>query len=61
MCELPEESFIGHQASVALEWRPERHVTVDLSYGHFFAGEFIRESGPDTDVDFVAAWLIYRF
>lgn len=53
--------FIGHQASVGLEWRPERHVTVDVSYAHFFSGEYIRESGPDADVEFAAAWLIYRF
>ena len=53
--------FIGHQLNVTVEWRPERHVTVDIAYSHFFAGAFIRESGPDADVDFVGAWLIYRF
>jgi hypothetical protein len=34
---------------------------LNLAYTYFFAGDFIRESGPDADVDFVAVWLIYRF
>ena len=53
--------FIGHQPSVALAWQVERHTTLNLAYTHFFAGGFIRESGPDTDVDFAAVWLVYRF
>lgn len=53
--------FIGHQASIGLEWAIERHTTFNVAYSHFFAGPFIPESGPGADVDFAAVWLLYRF
>ena len=53
--------FIGHQTSVQLEWEIDRHTTFDITYSHFFAGDFIKKSGPGADVDFVGAWLVYRF
>lgn len=53
--------FIGHQPSISLAWQLDRHTTLSAAYAHFFAGDFIRESGPDADVDFVAVWLLYRF
>src|SRR5262249_33941085 len=53
--------FIGSQPSVQLHWDMDRHMTFDVVYSHFFAGDFIKDSGPGADVDFVAAWLVYRF
>lgn len=53
--------FIGHQPSIGMEWQIERHTTFSVVYSHFFAGNFIEESGPSADVDFVGAWVQYRF
>ena len=53
--------FVGHQPSVGLEWEVGRHTSINASYAHFFAGDFIKQSGPGKDVDFVAVWLTYRF
>ena len=53
--------FIGHQPSVQLEWEIDRHMTFDVVYSHFFAGDFLKRSGSGADVDFVGAWLVYRF
>jgi hypothetical protein len=53
--------FIGSQVSIGIEWEAGRHTTVDFVYSHFFAGDYLRESGPGADVDFVAAWVLYRF
>lgn len=53
--------FVGHQPSLGLEWELERHTTLSAAYSHFFAGQFIRQSGPGKDVDFAAVWLTYRF
>jgi hypothetical protein len=53
--------FIGSQASVGIEWEVRRHTTLEVVYSHFFAGDYLRESGPGADVDFLAAWLTYRF
>ncbi len=53
--------YIGSQPSVALEWAVGRHTTINAAYAHFFAGEFIRNSGPSADVDYVSFWVVYRF
>jgi hypothetical protein len=53
--------FIGHQASIGVEWQIERHMTFNACYSHSFAGEYIKESGPGSDVDFIAVWATYRF
>jgi outer membrane receptor protein involved in Fe transport len=53
--------FVGNQPSIGVDWDLGRHTTLSASYAHFFAGDFIKQSGPGKDVDFVAAWLIYRF
>jgi hypothetical protein len=52
---------IGHQPSVRAEWRPGRHWTVVATCAHFFAGEFIRQSGPGKDVGYFSTWLTYLF
>lgn len=56
-----DERFIGHQASVGLSWDVDAHAEVHAAYSHFFAGDYLRDSGPGADVDFVGVWLIYRF
>lgn len=53
--------YVGNQPSIGLEWEVERHTTLNASYAHFFAGEFLKQSGPGSDVDFLALWLTYRF
>ncbi|MGH8650992.1 MAG: alginate export family protein [Gammaproteobacteria bacterium] len=53
--------FIGHQPSVGLEWQIERHTTFNGVYSHFFAGDYIKKSGPELDVDFVGTWIQYKF
>jgi hypothetical protein len=53
--------FVGHQPGAKLEWRFDRHLTATVVYNHFFTGDFIKETGPSRDIDFVAAWVTYRF
>ncbi len=53
--------FIGSQPQAQLEWDIDRHTTFILIYAHFFAGKFIRETGPGKDVDFMTTWLAYKF
>jgi len=52
---------IGHQPGIGISWQNERHTSFNAVYSHFFAGDFIKSSGPAADVDFVAVWLQYRF
>jgi hypothetical protein len=53
--------YIGSQATVQAEWQITRHTTLVGIYTHFFAGTFLRESGPGRDVDYVTTWVTYRF
>ena len=53
--------YIGSQPQAQLEWDIDRHLTFSLIYAHFFAGRFIRETGPGKDVDYVTTWLAYKF
>ncbi len=53
--------FIGSQPQAYLEWELNRHITLVAVYAHFFAGRFLRESGPGEDVDYVTTWITYKF
>ena len=44
-----------------LFWDIDRHLFFAAIYGHFFAGRFIKESGPGDDVDYITTWLTYKF
>jgi len=43
------------------EWRPDRHFTITAAYAHFFAGAFLKETGPGKDVDYASLWATFRF
>jgi hypothetical protein len=53
--------LIGSQASVQAEWQVERHTTLSAVYSHFVAGPFLRETALGRDVDYVSAWVTYKF
>ncbi len=53
--------YIGNQPQAQLQWNIERHITFIAIYAHFFAGEFLRETGPSKDVDYFTTWLTYKF
>jgi hypothetical protein len=53
--------YVGDQVAVQGEWRLGRHLTLVGVYTHFFAGPFVRETGPGRDIDYVSAWATYKF
>jgi len=53
--------YIGSAVCAFLEWRLQRHLSLRFDYGHFFAGEFIKASGPGEDVDYFSTWVTFRF
>ncbi|PTY06120.1 alginate export family protein [Opitutaceae bacterium EW11] len=53
--------FVGTQASVLAMWRASRRWTVTAGYSRFFAGRFLRESGPGKDVNYVTTWVTFLF
>jgi hypothetical protein len=53
--------YIGSMSQAQLFWDIDRHLSFAAIYGHFFAGQFIKESGPGKDVDYITTWLTYKF
>jgi hypothetical protein len=53
--------YVATAPSVTVGYQATRHVFVSTVYTHFFAGQFLRESPPDGDVNYVASWVTYRF
>jgi hypothetical protein len=53
--------FLGNTPSVVFTWSATRHVTVLASYVHSFAGQFLQETPPGKDVDYVTTWVTYKF
>jgi Alginate export len=53
--------FIGTQAEVVLTYEHSRNLDAMLSYSQFYAGTYIKDTGPSKTVHFVAAELRFRF
>jgi hypothetical protein len=53
--------YIGTQADASVTWTYNRHLSVELTYARFWAGEFLRETGPAKDVDYVSVLTRFRF
>lgn len=53
--------YIGSMPQAQLLWDIDRHLSFVAIYGHFFAGRFLKETGPGEDLDYVTTWLTYKF
>jgi hypothetical protein len=54
-------SEIGSEIDLLFKYQFDRHLLGLLGYNHFFAGDFIRESGPSKDINFAYLTLQYTF
>jgi hypothetical protein len=53
--------YVGNSPSLTVVWTATRHMTVQASYVHFFAGPFLQEIPPGKDINYVTVWLAYTF
>ena len=53
--------FVATQASTQLQWRMTRNLTWFTEYGHFFAGDFLKQSTPGKSINYWTGWLDIRF
>jgi hypothetical protein len=58
---LGSDSEVGQEIDLTLKYRFDRHLAGLLGYSHFFAGDFIEESGSSDDIDFLYVQLEYTF
>ena len=55
-----DASYIASQASVQLRWKMNRNTTWFTEYGHFFPGEFLKQSTPGKNINYWTGWLDMR-
>ena len=56
-----DEEFIGSELDLMLTWQFDRHLSAYVGYSHFWAEDFIEDTGTDEDIDFVYAAMTYTF
>ena len=58
---LGVDDEVGAELDLTIKYKFDRHLTGFFGYSHFFAGDFIEESGASEDIDFVYVQLQYVF
>jgi len=59
--QLSDARFVGAHTSAQFEYRFDRHTTIVWQYLHFFPGQFLEETPPGKNVNYVTVWVAYRF
>ena len=54
-------AYVGEETNLVGTWQINRHTTFNVSYDHFFAGDFARSVPGSGDFDYVATWLTFKF
>lgn len=53
--------YVGHRPGIEARWQIDRHTYMQLSYGVFFAGPFLRQSGHSQNLNYLAYGFGYKF
>ena len=53
--------YIATQVSAQAQWRMTRNLTWFTEYGHFFSGDFLKQSTPGKNINYWTGWLDMRF
>jgi hypothetical protein len=56
-----DKRFVGSALSLTSEYEIVENLTFAAIYTHFFAGDFIRDTGPSEDIDFMEFTLQFKF
>jgi hypothetical protein len=53
--------YVGTDVDFSVTWDINRHAALELSGGYFFAGDFIKQSGPGQNMYYIGPTFYYRF
>jgi hypothetical protein len=56
-----DSRYIATQASAQLQWKMTRNLTWFTEFGHFFPGEFLKQSTPGRNLNYWTGWLDIRY
>ncbi|MFT5425052.1 MAG: hypothetical protein ACI89L_002859, partial [Phycisphaerales bacterium] len=52
---------VGQELDLKVGYAVDRHLSLEAGYAHFFAGDYLSDTGSDEDVDFYYLQAMYRF
>jgi hypothetical protein len=53
--------FVGYRPGAEVRWQIDRHAYLQADYGVFFAGQFLKDTGPGRNINYWALWAGYKF
>src|SRR5882757_3010543 len=53
--------YSATQVSAQAQWRMTRNLTWFTEYGHFFSGDFLKQSTPGKNINYWTGWLDIRY
>ncbi|MBV9742215.1 MAG: alginate export family protein [Acidobacteriia bacterium] len=53
--------YVATAPSATVSWQATRHLLYSVIYSRFFTGSFFERAPPDRNVNYVAAWVSFRF
>ena len=56
-----DAAYVGNEFDIALYWQIDKYWSAYIGYAHFFSGDFIEETGPSKDVDFLYTAVTFTF
>lgn len=45
-------NFAGHELDLTVKWAPTEYLKFDVGYAHYFAGDYLADTGASDDADF---------
>ena len=54
-------NFAGHEIDFTTNWKVNKHLSFFVGYSHFFAGDYLRQTGAHSDADFGYAQATLSF
>ena len=55
------DAYAGTEVDLLATWSPNSHVTVTAGWSHFFAGDYLNDTGAGSDADFVYVMTGLKF
>jgi hypothetical protein len=53
--------YVATAPSATVAWQATHHIFYSVIYPHFLTGDFFQAVPPNRDVNYVSAWIAYRF
>ena len=55
------DPFQGTELDTSVTWNPCKHLSLQAGYSHFFAGDYLKATGANSDADFTYVMMTVKF